>query len=185
MLTLSDLKVGTKFVMDGDIYQVLYTEHSKIARGGAMFRTKLKNLSTSAVIEKTFKGSEKFERAILENRDCQYLYKEGEKFFFTNNKTYDQFSLSEKVLEESANYIKEGESIRIQYVGQKAIGVKLPAKVKLKVAKAAIGLKGNTASFATKPVTLETGYTLNTPLFIKEGDTIVVNTSTGEYVERL
>ena len=185
MLSLTDLKVGTKFVMDGDIYQVLYNEHSKVARGGAMLRTKLKNLNTNAVIEKTFKGSEKFEEANLERKNCQFLYLEGNDFFFMNNDTYDQFSLNKKVLGSSVNYIKEGDTIQLQYFNSKPISVELPPKVKLKVTKAAVGVKGNTASSATKPITLETGYVLQTPLFVKEGDIVLVNTQTGEYVERV
>ncbi len=185
MLSLTDLKVGTKFIIDGDVYSVLYNEHSKVARGGAMLRTKLKNLITGAVIEKTFKGSEKFERANLERKNCQFLYREGDNFFFMNNETYDQFSLDGEVLEDSTNYIKESDNIQLQYFGSKPISVELPPKVKLKVTKAAVGVKGNTASSSTKPVTVETGYSLQTPLFVKEGDTLLINTQTGEYVERV
>lgn len=185
MLSINDLKVGTNFILDSDVHVVLYTEHSKIARGGAMLRTKIKNLAIGAIIEKTFKGSEKFKEAKLERKDCQYLYKDGNDFFFMNNETYEQFSVGKKMLGKAANFIKEGENIKVLYFKNKPLAITLPPKVKLIVAHAEKGLKGNTVSATTKPVTLETGYVLRAPLFIKEGDTILVNTETGEYVERI
>ena len=185
MLSINDLKIGTTFILDGGVYMVLYNEHSKVARGGAMLRTKLKNLVTGSVIEKTFKGSEKFEEARIERKNCQYLYREGENFFFMSSVDFEQFSLSKEILGTKINFIKEGETFSVQYYNKKPINVSLPIKIKFKVKKAEKGLKGNTVSATTKPITLETGYVLRAPLFIKEGDTVLVNTETGEYVERI
>ncbi|PIZ00200.1 elongation factor P [bacterium (Candidatus Howlettbacteria) CG_4_10_14_0_8_um_filter_40_9] len=185
MFSIADLKIGRTFLLEGDIYVVLYTEHSKQARGGAILRTKLKNLLTRATIDRTFKGSEKFEEARIEKKKCQYLYKEGSDFNFMNSESYEQFALSTETVGNLVKYIKEGDTVDIQYFKEKPISLSLPIKVKLKVAKAEKGFKGNTASSVTKPVTLESGYVLYTPLFIKEGDTVLVNTETGEYVERV
>lgn len=184
MLGLTDLKVGTTFVFEGDVYAVIYYEHSKVARGGAMLRTKLRNIMTGAVIEKTFKGSEKFEPANIERRSCQFLYIEGNEYYFMNNGTFEQFSLKKDDLGQSANFIKEGETLQVQFYKEKPFNILLAPKVKLKVTIAEKGLRGNTASTVTKPITVETGYVLQTPLFIKEGDTVLINTETGEYVER-
>lgn len=185
MLSITDLKIGTRFLLEGDVYQVLFNEHSKQARGGAVVRTKIKNLITGATIDRTFKGSEKFEEARIEKKKCQYLYKEGSDFYFMNSQSYEQFVLSKEIVGDYAKYIKEGDTIDVYYFKEKPINLSLPVKVKLKVSKADKGFKGNTASSATKPVTLESGYVLQTPLFIKEGDTVLVNTETGEYVERI
>lgn len=184
MYQITDLKIGVTFELNGDIYRVLYSEHSKTGRAGAVLRTKIKNLVTGAIIDKTFKGSDKFEPARLDRKDCQYLYKEGNELFFMDNSSYEQFSLSKNDIKEAIPYIKEGESATILFFNGKPIGVDLPPKVVLKVTYAEEGVRGDTVSPGTKSVTLETGLNVQVPLFIKEGDKLRINTQTGDYVER-
>lgn len=184
MIGITDLKNGTIFEDQGQPWQILEYQHSKMGRGGAVLKTKIKNLITGAVVDKTYKGSDKFEPVQLERKVAQYLYQEGDGFVFMDEATYDQFNLSKEVLGDGDKYIKEGESIQLQYFHGKPINVDLPVKVTLKVTEAMQADKGNTATAASKPITLETGLTINGPMFINEGDSVVVDTRTGTYVER-
>lgn len=185
MLQINDLKVGVTFEMEGDIYRVLYSEHSKSGRAGAVMRTKLKNLVSGANIERTFKSSDKFNPAKLERKDSQYLYSDSEGYHFMDNSTYEQFSLKEEEVADAKNFIKENENATILYFNNKPIGIELPPKVNLKVNYAEEGVRGDTVSAGTKSATLETGMRIQVPLFIKTGDTIKLNTQTGQYVERV
>ncbi len=170
--------------MSGVPYTVLYQEHSKTGRAGSVLRTRLKNLTTGTVLEKTFQGAEQVEEADISKSKAQYTYKEGTEYYFMDTESYEQFSLSSAVLGETINYLKEGTEITILNFNSNPINVELPIKISLKVTEAPPGIKGNTASTGGKVVVLETGLKVSTPLFIKEGDEIIINTEKGEYVGR-
>ncbi|MDH4330793.1 MAG: elongation factor P [Candidatus Moranbacteria bacterium] len=184
MLGINEVKAGKYIVFDSEPYRVLSDEHSKTGRAGAVLRTKLKNLSTGAVLEKTFQGADRLEEADISRNKAQYLYQEGDDYAFMDNSTYEQFSLSKDVLGELTDYLIEGTEVTIISFNGNPINVELPVKIKFKVTQAPPGLKGDTASGGDKVVTLETGLKVTTPLFINEGDEIIVNTEKGEYVSR-
>lgn len=153
-------------------------------KGSAFTRAKLKNLKTGAVLEFTFKSGEKIEEAEVHTVEFQYLYQQGENFFFMNPRTYDQISLSQEMLGNFKNFLKEGDIYKIMMLEDQPVSIIPPLKVKLKVVEAEVGAKGDTVTGATKPVKTETGFVVQVPLFIKTGDTILVNTETSEYVGR-
>ena len=184
MLNISEIKIGKKIVWEEIPYNVIYHEHSKTGRAGAVLRTKLQNLLNGSVLEKTFQGSEKVYEADIAKSQAQYLYKEGSEFFFMDSVSYDQFSLSQEVLGSATNYLKEGTNVTVLNYNGNPINVEIPVKVTLRVVEAPPGIKGNTASAGDKLVTLETGMKVTTPLFVDEGDEIIVNTERGEYVSR-
>lgn len=184
MLNISEIKSGKNIVWEEVPYAVTYHEHSKTGRAGAVLRTRLKNLLTGAVLEKTFQGSEKVFDADISKSQAQYLYKEGSDYHFMDSKSYDQFSLSQEVLGNATNYLKEGTEVTVLNFNGNPINVEIPVKVTLRVVEAPPGIKGNTASAGDKVVTLETGMKVTTPLFVNEGDEIIVNTDRGEYVSR-
>lgn len=184
MLSINDLKIGTKIIFNHAPFQVILAQHSKLGRGGGILRAKMKNLIDGAVIEKTFAGAEKIEEAHLETRTSQFLYHDENEYFFMDSDSFEQFTLNKNQLGSSANFLKEGENVGILYFQENPINIQLPIKINLKVTYTEPGFKGNTASTVTKPATLETGAQVKVPLFIKENDEIVVDTRTGEYVER-
>jgi len=184
MLTINDLKPGTKILYNNQPYQVIYTEHSKLGRGGGILRTKIKNLIDGSTTSKTFAGAEKLEEAELETKKAQFLYNSDEDYHFMDSSTFDQFELTKKQLGKTADYLKEGTDVDMLYYDDKPINIQLPIKISLEVTYTEPGYKGNTSSSTLKPATLETGAQINVPLFIKEGDTIIIDTRTGEYVER-
>lgn len=183
MLSITDLKTGVVFEENDEPWLVLEYQHSKTGRAGAVMRTKLKNLATGSTVQKTFQGSDKFLPVQLERKRAQYLY-EDNGYIFMDSTTYDQFNLSGETVGGAMSYIKEGEEIQLVFYKGRPISIDLPIKVKLKVAEAPGTDKGNTATAATKQATLETGLIVNVPLFIKPGDTLVVDTRDGSYVER-
>jgi elongation factor P len=185
MLSISDIKTGKNIILNGEPFVVLYHEHSKTGRAGAVLRTKIKNLASGAVLEKTFQGSDKVDEADISKSKAQYLYHNGSDFFFMDNSNYDQFFLPEKVLGASTNYLIEGTEVTILNFNSTPINMELPIKMKLRVVEAPPGIKGDTASSGGKTITLETGLRVNTPLFVKAGDEIIINTETGEYVSRV
>lgn len=184
MLSINALKIGSKIIYNNQPCVVIFTQHSKIGRGGGILRTKLRNLTDSSIVEKTFAGAEKIEEAELETKNAQFLYKDGENHFFMDSVSFEQFSLDEKQLGDIARFLKEGGNVDILYFEDKPININLPIKIVLEVTYTEPGFKGNTASTVFKPATIETGTKINVPLFIKEGDKIVIDTRTGEYVER-
>ena len=184
MLTINDLKIGTKITYNGEPYVVIFAQHSKLGRGGGIMRTKLRNLISGTIIEKTFAGAEKLEEAELETKKAQYLYNDTINYLFMDSTNFEQFSLSKNQLQETANFLKEGGEVDILYFQDKAINVNLPIKMTFEVTYTEPGFRGNTASTVTKPATIETGAQTNVPLFIKTGDKIVLDTRTGQYVER-
>ena len=185
MLSLPQVKVGTKIEFEGDPYEIVWREHSKIGRGGAVLRTKMKNLRTGNVVSRTFQGNETLPQADLSQSKAQYLYNDGEKFFFMDASSYEQFSLNKKQLGEGNRYLVEGTTVTMLIFNGEPINIDLPIKIDLKVIDSPPALRGNTADGGTKIVKLETGYNLNVPLFIKECDIIKVNTQDGRYVERV
>lgn len=184
MLNLTDIKTGRKIIYSGEPYIVMDYLHSMIGRGGAVMRTKLKNLLSGAIIDYTFQGAEKVEEAEISKSHAQYLYHDGEEYQFMDTKTYDQFSLSKKVLGDMPSYLIEGTEVSILNWNDQPINLELPIKVTLKVTEAPPGIKGDTASGGGKVVTLETGIKITTPLFVKTGDSVIINTEKGTYVSR-
>lgn len=184
MLQMNDIKMGRVITMDGAPFQVLSTDHLQMGRGSAVLRTKLKNLIDGAVREHTFKGGDKIEEADLSRSKANFLYLEGDEYFFMDNTSYEQFGFQREQIGEISNFVKEGDDVDVMSYNGKPVTITLPPKVVLKVVESPPGVKGDTAGNASKRVKLETGYELPVPLFIKEGEMIRVNTDTGEYVER-
>ena len=185
MYSTSDIKKGLKIEINGEPFTIVDFLHVKPGKGGAFIRTKLKNLKTGAVIDKTFRSGEKLAKAELEEKDMQYLYNDGESYHFMDNETYEQISLPEEKIEFEKNFLKENVNVKVLFFKGDAISIEIPTFVELEVTHTEPGLKGDTASSASKPATVETGYTLNVPLFINIGDILKIDTRTGEYVERV
>lgn len=182
---MNEIKLGRVISLNDEPYQVVSTAHIKVARGGAVLKTKLKNLVTGSTLEKTFAGSDTVEEADLQRRQANFLYKQGDDFFFMDNEDFEQFQFATDVLGRFANYLCEGQTVDVLIFNGQPVSVVLPPKVVLEVASAPDGIKGNSSGAATKAVVLETGLQVRTPMFIKSGDKIKINTETGEYVERI
>ena len=185
MYSTSDIRKGLRIEISGEPFSIIDFLHVKPGKGGAFIRTKLKNLKTGSVIDKTFRSGEKLKKADLEEKEMQYLYNDGENYHFMDNETYEQFSLPEDKIEYEKNFLKENTNVKVLFFKGDAISIELPTFVELEVTHTEPGLKGDTASSASKPATLETDYTLNVPLFINIGDILKIDTRTGEYVERV
>ena len=184
MISPNDFRFGTVIKVEGQLYTVAGFTHVKPGKGGAYVKTKLKRMSDGNLIERTFRSDEKIEDVRLENRDMQFLYRDGDLLYFMDNATYEQMALSADHLEDAVNFLVEGATIKVQFYQEEAIGVEIPPAVVLEVEVADPGIKGDTATGGTKPAKLKTGYVLQVPLFIEPGDTIKVDTRTGEYLER-
>lgn len=185
MLNLSDIKTDKTISLNGEPFVVTFHQHSKTGRAGAVLRTKLRNLKTGAILDKTFQGSDKIEDAEISKTKAQYLYREGDNYFFMDNSNFEQFSLPKSVLGELTKYLIENTEAMILNFNGAPINIELPIKMEFRVVEAPPAIRGNTADGGTKQVTLETGIKVSTPLFIKEGDMVRINTETGEYVERV
>lgn len=184
MLSLTDIKTGKKIIWNKEPYAVLEYQHSMIGRGGAVMRTKLKNLLSGAIVDYTFQGADKIQEAEISKSHAQYLYREGEHYQFMDTATYDQFALATSVIEPMAPYLLEGTEVTILNWNGRPINLEIPVKVTLLVTEAPPGLKGDTASGGDKVVVLETGLQVTAPLFIKAGDRLIINTEKGTYVSR-
>ena len=184
MLSISDIKVGSKISHDGAPFEVTKADHHKMGRGAAVLKTKLRNLATGAVIDKTFQGNDKAVPADLSNKTATYLYNDGSTYTFMDTATYEQFELAAAQLEGLSGYMKENEDVEILEFAGKAVSVELPKKVVLTVESCPPGVKGDTANAGTKEAVMETGLKVQVPLFIDSGEAIRVSTETGEYVER-
>ena len=180
-----DFRNGTTFEMDGNVFKVVEFQHVKPGKGSAFVRTKLKNVITGAVIEKTFNPSEKYPGAEIEKRDMQYLYQDGDLYYFMDPETYEQAPLSADQLGDALKFVKENMQVKFCSFKGKVFSVEPPTFVELAVTHTEPGVKGNTATNVTKPATLETGATVTVPMFINDGDMIRVDTRTGEYMERV
>ena len=185
MITSGDLRKGIIIELDGVLYQVLDYHHLKLGRGSAQIRLKLRDIHAGHTIERSFQSSEKFTRARLDSRSMQYLYNDGELYYFMDEENYEQIALNSDQLADVLNYLKEGRSLQISSYESEIVGVELPTAVELEVIETGPGFKGDTASAGNKPATLETGITIQVPLFINTGDVIKVDTRTGSYLERV
>lgn len=185
MISVNDLRTGLTIDVDNDIWQVIEFQHVKPGKGAAFVRTKLRSLRGNGIQEKTFRAGEKVARAHLENRKMQYLYASGDTHTFMDMETYEQLELPASQIQEQLNYLKENMEVHILIFQGETLGVEVPNTVELKVVETEPGIKGDTASGGSKPATLETGFTVQVPLFVNEGDTIVIDTRTGEYVSRV
>lgn len=184
MITTSDFKTGLTIVLEGAIFQIVDFQHVKPGKGAAFVRTKLKNKQTGAVLEKTFRTTEKLEQAHIERMEMEYLYQDGDFFVFMNTQTYEQLNLSAELLEDKVKFLKDNMNITVEYHNDKAIGVSLPINVTLEVTETEPGVKGDTATNVTKPATLETGAVVQVPLFVNGGDRVVIDTRDGSYLSR-
>ena len=180
----TDLKKGTVCQLDGQPYRVIEYGQKVMGRGGSIVNVKLKNLITGAVIPKTFKGQDKIETAEVSNQTVQYLYSDGTTYYFMNPESFEQFELPADLIDEASGFLKEGENLTLQFFGDRVINVELPKNIYLEVTYTEDVVKGDTTSSVLKDATLETGVTVKVPAFIKVGDIISVDTSTGEYRER-
>ena len=183
-VSTNDLKNGMSLDLPEGLFTVVDFQHVKPGKGGAFVRTKLKNVRTGAVLDRTYRADEKLEQAIIDKREMQFLYRDGEQYVFMDNETYDQLHVDAPALGESARYVKEGDSAVLQMYDNEIVGVDLPASVELTVTETEPGLQGDRVSGARKPATLETGFTVQVPLFVNQGDRIKVDTRTGEYLTR-
>ena len=180
----TELKKGTVCQIDGKPYRVVEYSQKVMGRGGSIVNVKLKNLIDGSVIPKTFKGQERIEMAEVSNKTVQYLYNDGSNFFFMDPESFEQFELSADIVDNASNFLKEGDELTLQFFDGKVINVELPKNLYLKVTYTEDVVKGDTTSSVMKDATMETGLVVKVPAFIKQGDIISVDTSTGEYRER-
>ena len=180
-----DFRNGTTFEMDGNVFRVVEFQHVKPGKGSAFVRTKLKNVISGAVIEKTFNPSEKYPAAQIEKKEMQYLYNDGELYYFMDEETFDQIPLNYEQVEDAIKFLKENEVATIRFYQGQPFQVEAPNFAELEVTETEPGIKGDTASNVTKSATVETGAVVQVPLFINEGDKIKIDTRTGEYLSRV
>jgi elongation factor P len=184
-VSTNDFKNGMTLDLDGTLFQVIEFQHVKPGKGGAFVRTKLRNVRTGAVIERTFNAGVKVTQAIVERKDYQYLYPDSDDFVFMDLQTYDQIHVPRTLIGDAANYLVEGGEAQVALHEGTPISVDLPASMVLSVVSCDPGVKGDTRTGALKPATLETGVVVNVPLFVEEGELIKVDTRSGEYIERV
>jgi elongation factor P len=183
-LSITDLKKGVLVQLDGKPYRVVEYSQKVMGRGGSIVNVRLKSLLDGTVIPKTFKGSDRLDEAVVENRGVQYLYNDGSTYYFMDGATFEQFELPADFVEDAAPYLKEGNEVALQFFDGKVINVELPNNLYLEVTYAENVVKGDTTSSVLKDATLETGLTIKVPAFIKVGDVIKVDTRTADYLER-
>ena len=184
MLSAGDFRNGITIELDGNIFQIIEFQHVKPGKGAAFVRTKLKNIKNGGVVEKTFRPTEKFPQAIIEKSDKQYLYSDGELYHFMDTETFDQFALSEDQVGDSLKFVKENEMVKMCAHNGQVFAIEPPLFVELQITETEPGFKGDTATGATKPAVVETGATVYVPLFVEQGETIQIDTRTGEYMKR-
>lgn len=184
MLSLNEIKLGKLIRISNEPYVVIRAEHHKMGRGGAVLKTKLKNVINGSVLEKTFQGNDKVEEAETEKKKANYMYKDENEAYFMDNGSYEQFNLDLEQIGDKIRFLKEGTDVDILYFEDKPMAVELPIKMVFKVTSAPPGVKGNSAGNVNKVVEIETGAEVSVPMFINEGDEIRINTDSGEYVER-
>ena len=185
MISTGDLKKGITIELDGTLYQILDWQHIKVARGSAQVRLKLRDIRGGHTIERTFQAGEKFVRARLDRHQVQYLYNDGDLYHFMDSESYEQSMLNREQLGDAIDYLKEGMSLDILYYKEEPISVELPNSVELEVVETEPGFRGDTATNLNKPAKLETGITIQVPLFVDTGEVIRVDTRTGAYLERV
>ena len=184
MVSAGDFRNGVTFEMDGGVYQIIEFQHVKPGKGAAFVRTKIRNVITGAVVEKTFSPTDKYPTAFVERKDMEYLYNDGSLYYFMDLETFENIPINADILPDSFKFVKENEQVKILSYKGNVFGVEPPFFVELVITHTEPGFKGDTASNTYKPATVETGYTLQVPLFINTGDLIRIDTRTGEYMER-
>ena len=185
MVSTNDIRPGQSIAIDSTVFLILEYQHVKPGKGKAFVKTKLKNLNTGGVVDKTFRADEDIEQAFIEKQSFQYLYKDGTDYMFMNNENYEQITLNEKIIENKHLFIKENQEITIQMYQNNPIDVILPSSVELRVTKAEPAVKGDTVTSSNKLVTCETGLEINVPMFIEEDEVIRVDTKTSTYITRV
>ena len=185
MADTTDFRNGFTMSLDGEIFSIVEFQHVKPGKGSAFVRTKLKNTKTGAVLDRTFRSGDKVEQVRLEKRQMQYLYTDQDLYYFMDLDTYDQIPVSAEIVGAASNLLKESENVFLLVAREEVVSVELPNFVSLAVTHTEPGIKGDTATGAVKPATLETGYVVQVPLFVNRGDRLKVDTRTGEYVERV
>lgn len=185
MISAGDFRKGNTFEMEGNVWSIVDFQHVKPGKGAAFVRTKLKNVITGGSIEKTFNPTDKYPKAVIEQKDMQYLYSDGELYYFMDNESFEQLPLNADQVELAMPYIKENMNVSIKFYKGQAFSVEPPNFVELVITETDPGFKGDTATGGTKPAVMETGAKINVPLFIEEGDTIRIDTRTGDYMERI
>jgi elongation factor P len=182
--TTNDLKNGMSLDLDDGLFEVVEFQHVKPGKGGAFVRTTLKNIRTGSVVDRTFRGGEKVQQAIIDKREMQYLYRAGDDYVFMDNVSYDQLTVGRSQLGDSAHFLIESNSAVLKMYGDEIVGVDLPAAVDLLIAETEPGIQGDRVSGARKPATLETGLVIQVPLFVNSGERVRVDTRSGEYITR-
>ena len=185
MITAGDFRKGVTVEWDNGVWIIVDFQHVKPGKGAAFVRTKIKNIMTGAVVERSFNPTDKMPRALIETKEMQYLYNDGELYYFMDTETYEQIPLNKSEVEDMIHFVKENENVSVKFFKGKAFSVEAPNFVEMEIVDTEPGFKGDTASNTTKPATTETGYVVNVPLFINIGDHIRIDTRTGEYMERM
>ncbi|MGE3620039.1 MAG: elongation factor P [Acidimicrobiia bacterium] len=183
-VSTNDLKRGMTLALSEGLFQVVDFQHVKPGKGGAFVRTTLRNARSGAQLDRTFRADEKLEQAVIEKKEMQYLYRDGEDYVFMDSETYEQLQVGPSSLGDSASYVVDGSTVVLQMYGDEIVGTDLPAAVELSVSATEPGVQGDRVSGARKPATLETGLVVQVPLFVNEGDRIRVDTRSGEYITR-
>ena len=185
MISAGDFKNGLTLEIDGNVVQIMEFQHVKPGKGAAFVRTKLKNVISGGIIEKTLRPTEKFPQARIERVDMQYLYSDGDLYNFMNNETYDQIAIGQDTVGDSLKFVKENETVKVCAYNGNVFAIEAPLFVELEITDTEPGFAGNTAQGATKPAVVETGATVYVPLFVNQGDVIKIDTRTGEYLSRV
>lgn len=185
MISAGDFRNGTTFELDGNVVSIVEFQHVKPGKGAAFVRAKLKNVMTRTVVERTFNPNDKYQDAFVERREMQYLYNDGDLYYFMDNETFEQIPVSKKVLNDNFEFVKENMPCKVLSYKSEVFGVEPPLFVELLITETDAGIKGDTATNATKTATLETGAQIRVPIFVDEGDTIKIDTRTGDYIERV
>ncbi len=185
MVSAGDFKNGLTIELEGNVYQIIEFQHVKPGKGAAFVRTKLKNIKSGGVIEKSFRPTEKFEQAHIDRKDMQYLYNDGDLYHFMDAETYDQIALGKDEIGDSLKFVKENETVKVCSHKGSVFAIEPPLTVELQITETEPGFKGDTATGATKPAIVETGAKVNVPLFVNQDDKIKIDTRTGEYISRV
>ena len=184
-ISVNDFRTGITIELDGQLYQVVDFQHVKPGKGAAFVRSKLKNIEKGTTVEKTFRGGEKVQRAIVERKPYQYLYASDDDFVFMDNSTYEQVTVSNQLMGDGLKWLKDSMEVQIVFHGDRILEVEMPNFVELEVTQTDPGLKGDTAQGGSKPATVETGAVVTVPLFVEEGDVLQIDTRSGEYLKRV
>ena len=185
MISAGDFRNGITIELEGNIYQIIEFQHVKPGKGAAFVRTKLKNIKSGGVVEKTFRPTEKCPQARIDRKEYQYLYADGDLFYFMNVENYEQIALNEETIGDALKFVKENEMVKVCSYNGNVFAIEPPLFVELEITETEPGFKGDTAQGASKPATVETGATVSVPLFVNQGDKIKIDTRTGEYLSRV